>query len=134
MRPIIWFASVICLVLSSTSHAQESTEAACDALAQAAQSGCLEKLAAAADAELNDVYRRAVIMIGKSDSKNTAEWKTELRKTEQAWIAFRDSDCGALVGYEWGRGSGMGAATERCLLQKTRQRTHDLVDRYINRR
>jgi uncharacterized protein YecT (DUF1311 family) len=72
--------------------------------------------------------------IETSDSDNVTAWKAELKKAEQTWIAFRDADCGALVGYEWGHGTGMGVATQSCLLEKTQQRTRDLVARYIDRR
>jgi uncharacterized protein YecT (DUF1311 family) len=134
MRLINWSALVVFLTLCSPSYARESAAAAaCIALAPAAQSGCLEKLATAADARLNEIYQRAVMMIDKSGSDNVAEWKAELKTAQQAWISFRDADCGALVGYEWGHGTGMGSATESCLLQKTEQRTRDLMDRYVHR-
>jgi uncharacterized protein YecT (DUF1311 family) len=136
VRLINWPALVVFLTLWSPSHARESAAAAaCTALsAPAAQSGCFEKLATAADARLNETYRRAVTMIDKSDSDSIAEWKADLKKAQQAWIAYRDADCGALVGYEWSHGTGMGPATESCVLQKTEQRTRDLRDRYIHRR
>jgi uncharacterized protein YecT (DUF1311 family) len=119
-------------MLSSPIEARESAaETACIALAPAAQSGCLEKLVTAADARLNETYQRAIAVIDKSGG---AEWKAELKKAQQAWISFRDTDCGALVGYEWGHGTGMGSATESCLLQKTEQRNRELTDRYIHRR
>jgi uncharacterized protein YecT (DUF1311 family) len=136
MRLINWSALGVLLALCSPGYARDSAAAAaCIALsAPAAQSGCLEKLATAADARLNETYRRAVTMIDKSDSDNVAEWKAELKTAQQAWISFRDTDCGALVGYEWGHGTGMGSATESCLLQKTEQRRRDLMDRYVHRR
>jgi len=121
----------VLLVFSSPSSAQESAAAAaCDTLATIAQSGCLEKLANAADAKLNDVYRRAVRTIESSDLEHAAEWKAELKKAEQAWIAFRDADCGALTAYEWSHGTGMGTATEHCILEKTEQRARELAARY----
>ena len=129
-----WSAVAALLALSSPSSAQESAAAAaCDQLATIAQSGCLEKLAKAADAKLNDVYRGAIKSIESSDPEHAAAWKSELKKAEQAWIAFRDADCGALTAYEWGHGTGMGAATEHCILDKTEARTRELLHRYIER-
>jgi uncharacterized protein YecT (DUF1311 family) len=129
-----WSAVAALLALSSPSSAQESAAAAaCEQLATIAQSGCLEKLANAADAKLNDVYRSAIKRIESSDPEHAATWKAELKKAEQAWIAFRDADCGALTAYEWGHGTGMGAATEHCILQKTEQRTRELASRYSGR-
>ncbi|HVX78166.1 MAG TPA: lysozyme inhibitor LprI family protein [Bradyrhizobium sp.] len=135
MRLITWSALVIFTMLSSPGEARESgAEAACIALPTAAQSGCLEKLVTAADTRLNEVYQRAMAMIDKSGGADVAAWKAELKKAQQAWISFRDTDCGALIGYEWGHGTGMGSATESCLLHKTEQRSRELVDRYIHRR
>lgn len=128
MRLLKWIALAASLVTPLSAFAQQSAaEKACMALPTAAQSGCLEKLANAADARLNETYRRAMMVIEKSDSRDAAAWKSELKKAQQAWIAFRDADCGALIGYEWGNGTGMGAATESCILEKTEQRTRDLV-------
>ena len=93
MRPITGIALAVGLAFSAPGYAQEPAgSAACDALPTAAQSGCFERLADAADAKLNDVYRRAVQAIGKSDSGDIAAWKAELKKAQQAWIAFRDAD------------------------------------------
>jgi uncharacterized protein YecT (DUF1311 family) len=128
-------ALIVWLVLAATAHAQDSgaAAAACDKLATIAQSGCLEKLANAADAKLNEAYRRAIKTIDSADPDHAAEWKAELKKAQQAWIAFRDADCGALTGYEWSHGTGMGAATEHCILDKTEQRTRELASRYSGR-
>ena len=93
-------------------------------LATIAQSGCLEKLAKAADAKLNDVYRGAIKSIESSDPEHAAAWKVRIEESEQAWIAFRDADCGALTAYEWGHGTGMGAAT-RALTFSTRPKQRD---------
>jgi uncharacterized protein YecT (DUF1311 family) len=134
MRLFKWGALLIGFAMPLSASAQPSTQAkACMELPTAAQSGCLEKLANAADAKLNETYRRAVSVIEKSDSRDAAGWKSELKKAQLAWIAFRDTDCGALIGYEWNKGTGMGAATEACILEKTEQRTRDLMQRYIER-
>jgi uncharacterized protein YecT (DUF1311 family) len=133
MRIVGWLL-VACVAFAAPVCAEEPrTAAGCSALAAAAQSGCLEKLVKAADAKLNEVYQRAIAVIEKSDGADVAAWKAELKKAEQAWITFRHTDCGALVGYEWGHGTGMSAATESCLLEKTEQRTRELFARYIDR-
>jgi uncharacterized protein YecT (DUF1311 family) len=128
-----WVALLALVASSVPAHAQETgAAAACDALlAPSAQTACFQKLADAADAKLNEVYRHAVQTISKSGSNNAAAWKSALKSAQQTWIAFRDADCGPLTGYEWGHGTGMGSATESCLLEKTTRRTHDLVQRYI---
>jgi uncharacterized protein YecT (DUF1311 family) len=132
MRATKWSVLAVWLALCSPSQAGESATAAasaCDNLPTNAQSGCLEKLVNAANAKLNEAYRSAMKIIETSD----AAWKAELKKAELAWIVFRDTDCGALTAYEWGHGTGMGAATEQCLLEKTEQRASDLASRYSGR-
>lgn len=126
-------ASVFWVLSGLAGHAQSAAVAACETLPTNAQSGCLEKLAQAADAKLNEVYRRAVKSIETSDPANAAAWKAELKNAEQAWIAFRDADCGALTAYEWSHGTGMGAATERCILEETERRAKELARRYGDR-
>jgi uncharacterized protein YecT (DUF1311 family) len=134
MRVFGWLM-MACVALAAPATAQDKGAAACEALSSpAAQSGCLEKLYDAADAKLNKIYQRAMASVDKSDSDHIADWKAELKKSEQTWIAFRDTDCGALVGYEWGHGTGMGSAMQSCLLDKTEQRTRELTARYIDRR
>ena len=135
MRASKWCALAIWLTSLSPAHAQDSAAAAaaCDKLATNAQSGCFEKLANAADAKLNKVYRDALKTIDSSAPEQAAPWKAELKKAEQAWISFRDLDCGALTAYEWSHGTGMGAATEHCLLDKTEARTLELQQRYGDR-
>ena len=104
MRLVGSFVFVVCLGLTAPCYAQQSSaESDCMALPAAAQSGCLEKLANAADAKLNEVYRRAISGIEKSDVTNIAAWKAELKKAQQAWIVFRDMDCGALAAYALSR-------------------------------
>jgi uncharacterized protein YecT (DUF1311 family) len=131
---VVGYLMIACLAFAAPAYAEDSSVAACDALPPPAQSGCLETLANAADAKLNQVYQRAMAVIEKSDGDHIAARKAELKKSEQSWIAFRDTDCGALVGYEWGHGTGIGAATEQCLLEKTEKRTRELIARYIDRR
>jgi uncharacterized protein YecT (DUF1311 family) len=134
--PSILLPLILSPFFCSSAGAQDSSAAAaaCDKLATIAQSGCLEKLANAADLKLNEAYRRAFKIIDSSDPAAAAAWKAELKKAQQAWITFRDADCGALTAYEWSHGTGMGAATERCILDKTEARTRDLLQRYSDRK
>jgi uncharacterized protein YecT (DUF1311 family) len=101
-----------------------------------AQSECLDKALKAADGELNATYKKAQVVIDKSDLMNAEQrrnWKQAFQKAQRAWVAFRDADCGEPVGYEWFQGTGMGPATLACNLEKTKIRTQELTDRYINR-
>ena len=52
---------------------------------------------------------------------------------EQAWLRFRDADCGDLVFSEWMNGTGAGAAAMACQVGHTVARTAELRRRYDRR-
>lgn len=133
------YAALVLIALPSTSGAISQTRPASPCSTETstyAQSECLDKALKAADGELNSTYRKAQTVIDKSDLMNADQrrnWKQALQKAQRAWVAFRDADCGEPVGYEWFQGTGMGPATLACNLEKTKIRTQELTDRYINR-
>ncbi len=135
MRASHWMAVPLCLILVCPAHAVVSPEeAACIAGPAPLQSACIEKLVKIADDKLNETYREVGKKIEENGNGKVAAWKAELHKAQRTWVAFRDTDCGELITYEWGQGTGMGSAIESCLLEKTEQRTRELTERYIDRR
>jgi len=77
---------------------------------------CSSKKLAAADAELNKVYRQLIPKL------NDKEWETKLRTAQQAWIKFRDANCD----YETAFSGGGSASTWEynfCLADMTTART-----------
>jgi uncharacterized protein YecT (DUF1311 family) len=99
-------------------------------------SQCFEKVLKVADAELNGVYQKVLRSIDQADalSKDVrAQWRAALVGGQRAWIAFRDADCRNTVPFEWYGGTGAGSAILICLIDKTRTRTSELQDRYLNR-
>jgi len=89
-----------------------------------------------ADAELNVVWRQALGAIDRQSQMDTAtraKWATALRASQRAWIAFRDADCGEPIGYEWYGGTGMSLAVLTCQMEKTRARSAELKQRYLDR-
>jgi uncharacterized protein YecT (DUF1311 family) len=117
--------------------AQYAPPSACDRLGSPyEQSACLEAALRRADAALNEAYRRAQAAIdadGMAGAADRAAWKRALQAAQRAWIAFRDADCGEVVGYEWHQGSGSGPATLACRLDKTERRARELTERYTQR-
>lgn len=97
---------------------------------------CAGKDFEAADAELNAVYKQALAGIGQASHlgpEQRRDWTRALREAQRHWLAFRDKDCGEVVGWEWYQGTGMGAASLGCKTQKTRTRTEELKERYVAR-
>ena len=90
MRILILCASLI-LSLMITPAGFTQDRRAPDPCANAEQglelSNCIAGEYQRADAELNTVYRQAMLKL------NTEEHKTALRNAQRAWIEYRDSNC-----------------------------------------
>lgn len=80
---------------------------------------CLAGELRRADAELNRYYRAAVTRL---TGERQPEALAGLRRSERAWIAHRDEECGAVSEY-WKGGTIRGAMETRCRITATRIRT-----------
>lgn len=122
------------LIVAGPASAQQAPRINCDAPSSNVEiTWCAEQDFNAADAKLNDAYAHALHYIDAVDTmpaEQRRQWAAELKEAQRRWIAFRDQDCGEVVGYEWFGGTGMTAAMFACKLQKTETRTQELVDRY----
>lgn len=94
---------------------------------------CMDQALSDADRKLNAAYRKALSVIAQSTDRpqvQRAAWKQQLTAAQQAWIAFRDADCGDLVASEWNGGTGTSQAILACRYDKTVQRTDEILSRY----
>jgi uncharacterized protein YecT (DUF1311 family) len=89
-----------------------------------------------ADKELNDIWPKVLATIDTKGDYMPADamqkWKATIVAAQQAWVTFKEQDCGA-VRYEWWGGSGAGIAETSCLYGHTSQRVEDLKSRYLDR-
>jgi uncharacterized protein YecT (DUF1311 family) len=135
MRPrIVVFAALFCLGLGPAKAAPQVDCKVANTTPEMAF--CAEIDLKRADSELNVVWRQVLGAIDQQDQMTPelrGKWAESLRRAQRAWVAFRDADCGEPVGYEWYQGTGMGLATLECLIGKTKTRTAELKDRYMNR-
>lgn len=127
--------SVFCfLAASSAALAEQSSSKICSKETSTPGTQiCMERAYKAADKKLNEAYKAALAYIDKDDDSSPddkANWKSELKNSQKAWIAFRDADCGDLIVLEWHKSTGMSAAINACQYDKTVQRTVDLTSRY----
>lgn len=93
---------------------------------------CSEQEFDEADATLNAVYHKLLAHIGTVEDMSPGrrrDWTNAVRATQRHWIAFRDRDCGEVVGYEWNGGTGMTGAMLGCKINKTNGRTKELEER-----
>jgi len=83
----------------------------------------------AADRSLNDVYKKVIEKIGvdyKVDTKLGSELLSALKKAQQAWIKFRDTNC-AVESFEAEPGTAAHiTATNICLTKMTNERIRAL--------
>ena len=121
---------------SAPSRAEDAEPAIdCDkAVATAELNACADKELAKADAELNTVYAKVRARISKTEADppyDAKSFEEALRKSQRAWVAYRDADCKDLVPMSWTGGSGTSGEVLGCLTSKTKARTKDLAERYL---
>jgi uncharacterized protein YecT (DUF1311 family) len=93
--------------------------AACPGDTTIAIQACAAQELKTADAELNRYYRAAVSRLQREDG---AAALAKLRKSEAAWIAYRDAECDA-VWQRWTPGTIAGTELLGCKTRLTRERT-----------
>jgi uncharacterized protein YecT (DUF1311 family) len=124
----------VAIVLSMAGPAKATEDIDCENASTTVEMNyCGEQEYLKADAELNRVYKAILDGIDSqaADSGTDAgAWKDALKAAQRAWVDFKEKDCGDLIGYEWGGGTGAGPAAYGCLIQKTKMRVQELKDRY----
>ena len=87
---------------------------------------CLASAYAAADAELNRVWKPAYAEMRRRDREDAdtrrGNYAQTLLASQRAWIAYRDAQCLAESQYMWG-GSGEAMLLFDCKLRLTTERT-----------
>lgn len=87
---------------------------------QMEMNACAGDNLAAANAELNRVYKRLW------DQQAEADLQAQLKDLEKAWIAYRDKECNFEVGPQQNGGSIWPMDMDSCLQQKTDARIREL--------
>lgn len=86
-----------------------------------------------ADAALNAAYKSALGVIPDMAIEppfDAKSWTEALRKSQRAWLAYRDAECKDHVPMHWTGGTGTNADVLGCMETLTEARTKDLRDRY----
>ena len=94
---------------------------------------CADRELEKADAALNATYAKVLAKIAATNQEKPYDpksWEEALRKSQRAWIAYRDADCKDLVPMAWTGGSGTSADVLGCLIEKTEARTKELEARF----
>ncbi len=110
--------ALVLVLIAGSASAQPAKLSAYDACMSKAQStvamqDCQKAGLAAADARLNAVYRKILALL-------PADQQEKLRKSERAWIAFRDADCDVYIGKETGTMASIDVGA--CVIARTGER------------
>ena len=80
---------------------------------------------------LNDVYKRLMQQIDRdyrSNSKLGDEFRSNIKKAQQAWLKYRDANC-AVEAFEVEVGTSAHTTTVNvCLARMSRERTQELAN------
>jgi len=120
MMRLLTTSGLFLLILCATifSQNQKGKDPCAHAQSQAEMTMCWGKEHKAADARLNEAYRRFM-------AKLNDEEKAQLKKAQLAWITYRDANCDFVADqYKGGTMRPMIAAI--CLAETTNNRTTEL--------
>lgn len=122
------FACLLAVRIASPALAQDID---CEtAMAQQELNACAEQDWEAADADLNDAYKRAMAEMKDMDANMPEDLQgaaDALRDAQRAWITYRDANC-LHAGFPMRGGSAEPLLVYGCMAQMTEDRTAELLD------
>lgn len=121
------------VVISVTAFAQDKPIDCAKAMSTYEMNYCADRELAKADAQLNEVYRKALAKVAASTQPkpyDAKHWEAALRASQRAWVQFRDADCKGLVPMGWSGGTGTTGEVLGCMTEKTEARVKELKDRF----
>jgi uncharacterized protein YecT (DUF1311 family) len=85
-----------------------------------------------AEAEMNRYLDAALARVQRDTRSDprAAKALAELRQAQQAWSAWRETECGAVYDY-WSGGTIRGAKSLSCTIDLTRLRTHTIWSQWL---
>ena len=123
---------MISLALAAILAAAQPVGNCSDALPQQEMNRCADEDFRRADAELNQVYQRAIGAAREADAELEPDdprpkYEPTLRAAQRAWVAFRDAQCD-WEGMQEARGGSMEPmVVSGCMEQMTRARSQQLT-------
>jgi uncharacterized protein YecT (DUF1311 family) len=92
-----------CVVLFSLfSSGGFAQTADCDGGSTAEQVRCIGTQLKALDQELNRVYKLALTALPAKDDQDSRKEQEQLRKSQRAWLRYKDDNCALVGGLEGG--------------------------------
>ncbi len=126
--------AALTVLFAAPATAQAPSKVDCEnALSTVEMNFCALRDFEKADADLNAAYKSALGDIPEmaTDAPFDAKsWAEALRKSQRAWLAYRDAECKDHVPMHWSGGTGTNADVLGCMETLTQARTKQLRDRY----
>ncbi|PYS25385.1 MAG: hypothetical protein DMF72_01860 [Acidobacteria bacterium] len=123
--PLLCCLSILIVFGVVFAQGQKKSEPCSKAQTQAEMNICAGREYQAADAELNQVYRKLVAMLNDEE-------KSQLKGAQNAWLKYRDANC-EFVADQYKGGSIRPMIDGLCLAGVTRNRTAELRDQIKDR-
>ncbi len=139
MRAHLIAATAAALLFAAPLRAETDEETSIDCTSPMATfeiNACADREFQAADTALNAAYAKALKAVPglASDPPYDAKsWEEALRRSQRAWVAFRDAECKDHVAMFWSGGSGASAEIIGCMTTKTKERTKELGESYAGK-
>ena len=94
----------------------------CDDASNLAQVQCLGRYIAFLDQELNRTYQLALKALPEQDKDDNRRSRKQLRKSERAWLLYKDEDCTLVGGVTGGSNLWVTHFAANCEVKRTRER------------
>jgi uncharacterized protein YecT (DUF1311 family) len=114
-RQIVFLPCLAALAISSISIAEpiatpkqisptaaENGDDLCGGKSHIEDVQCLATFLKKQDRELNQVYKRALAALPEKDNSDDRKARTQLVKSQRAWLKYRDENCTLIGGQEGG--------------------------------
>ncbi|MYM93996.1 lysozyme inhibitor LprI family protein [Duganella vulcania] len=84
---------------------------------------CINQLNKKLDDELNIAYKAALVVRPEKDQWDIRKNSEQLRKSQRAWLKFKEENCALIGGLEGGSNLSVSEFDSRCLQEETIART-----------
>lgn len=107
---LLFFISSLCFATEQIKAPKQAQPAAqtsesesyCDEGGTLEQVQCLAKITKKLDAEMNAVYQKALTAMPEKSETDTRKEREQLRKSQRAWLKYKDENCNLIGGMEGG--------------------------------
>jgi len=126
-RAVLQMALIILAYMSTvtTAEAEDCDNYSGDHIRQVQ---CISSRIQNLDSELNEVYKQALGMLPEKETQDERKEKEQLRKSQRAWLKFKDENCALIGGLQGGNNLWVTHFAALCEEQQLKERIQFLKD------